>query len=216
MSDSNEDKAEQPLADWERALLEDPMPVNPPVIRNPRIDGPTSRSFFDQQVLMNQYSDLQASMRQRAQQIPNPSGTFSNEGQPRRKPWVNKYWRQLIERWNPRPVWTSLRKELDENNVMVDNGITYVLVPVSVAGTIAEFLEILVQHGVPEESRTPLTSSELNSILHSVNGFMRSNRPPAPDVQHYMGLAPGEMPRRVTEGIITALSYLGMLPDAGE
>ncbi|QIN93903.1 hypothetical protein HWD16_gp20 [Microbacterium phage Arete] len=206
--DPNRDELLNMPTEEYQALLNSPTAA--PIVRNPQMSSP-SRSFSHQQDLINRmFND------QRAQQIPNPSATFSNEGQPRRKPWVNKYWRDLMARWNPRPVWTSLRKELDENNVMVDNGITYVLVPVSVAGTIAEFLEVLVQHGVPEESRTPLTSSELNSILHQVNGFMRSNRPPAPDVQHYMGLAPGEMPRRVTEGIITALSYLGMLPDAGE
>ncbi|USH45466.1 hypothetical protein SEA_DOTI_19 [Microbacterium phage DoTi] len=187
-------------------LLNDPPPS--PIIRNPQASS--SRLFSQQQDLMNRMLNDQ-----RVNPIPDTSFFENMEGRPRRKSRSNPHWVKIMGLFNPFSVHRAFKKQLDENQTMFDGGVEHILIPKHIAEAVAQFLQVLAEVGVPEEARTPLSTAELNSLLQQVNGYMRSNRPPAGEVQHYMGLAPGEMPRRVNEGIVTALSYLGMLPDAG-
>ena len=120
-------------------------------------------------------------------------------------------WTQVLMDLNATATAKGLERVIESGDTLFDNGTEHVLVPVEVASSLLTFVKVLRDHGSPT-GRDPLSLNELTETLLLVNARMRRNSAVTnPEVQPLMDAAPGDMPRRVAEGILTALYVLEMV-----
>ena len=118
-------------------------------------------------------------------------------------------WARVLQEVDVMIVRRALAQQIETNDVIVDNGTQYLLLPMEWAQPLMKLLEVIGRYGKPE-GRETLTRQELADLMARTMAAMRDGRgqtiPP-----HIRQMSPPGMPVYSADAIFIALGILGMI-----
>ena len=119
-------------------------------------------------------------------------------------------WDRVLQEVDVMFVRRGLAQQIETNDVIVDNGTQYLLLPMRWAQPLMKLLEVIGRYGEPE-SREILTQQELADLMAQTTAAMRDGRGQMIP-SHIRQMAPPGMPVYSADAIFIALSILRMMP----